>query len=99
MQREGGDPYKIQNDEGKMDPGGYMRSMLRDGLVPALREDLVVLRAFMRVFNLLDDPRDLLADTDLLRRVMSVWMGREKREPMDLGPGRIEMVERLEQVA
>ena len=26
----------------------------------------------LRVFNLLDDPRDLLADTDLLRRVMNV---------------------------
>ena len=99
IQREGRDPYKIQTDDGKMDPGGYMRSMLRDGLMPALREDLVVLRAFMRVFNLLDDPRDLLADTDLLRRVMSVWMGREKREPMDLGPGRVEMVERLEKIA
>ena len=97
--RQGGDPYKVQNDEGKMDPGGYMRSMLRDGLVPALREDLVVLRAFMRVFNLLEDPRDLLADTDLLRRVMTVWMGREKREPMDLGPDRLAMVERLKKVA
>ncbi len=99
IQREGGDPYKVQTDEGKMDPGGYMRSMLRDGLVPALREDLVVLRAFMRVFNLLEDPRDLLGDPDLLRRVMSVWMQREQREPMDLGPDRVAMVERLEKVA
>ena len=55
----------------------------------------MVTRAFMRVFNMLDDPRDLLAAPDLLSRVLAVWARREEREPVRLGPGRAEMLEEI----
>ena len=36
-----------------------VRAMLRDGLLPAMRVDPVVLRAFLRMFNLLEPPDSL----------------------------------------
>jgi hypothetical protein len=49
----------------------------------------------MRVFNMLDDPRDLMAAPDLLGRVMAVWGRREEREPLHMGPGRVDMLEKI----
>jgi flavin-dependent dehydrogenase len=95
VDRKGGDPFVYQRDDGSVDPKAYMRSVLLHGLIPALREDIVVTRAFMRVFNMLDDPRDLMAAPDLLGRVMAVWGRREEREPVRLGPGRAEMLEKI----
>ena len=89
------DPFDFQRDDGSVDPADYMRSMLRDGLVPALREDLHVLRAFMRVFNLLEQPRDLLADPKLLGRIMAIWQQRDRRERVSFGPERTQMVQHL----
>jgi hypothetical protein len=37
-----------------------MRSLLKEGLMPALREDLPLLRVFMRTMNLMDPPGDLM---------------------------------------
>jgi hypothetical protein len=99
LQQSGGDPFAFQSEDGTIDPKAFMRSLLREGLLPALREDIVVLRAFMRVFNMLDAPRDILATPDLLQRVMAVWQGREGRQPLRLGPGRKEMVQQLEGAA
>lgn len=96
---DGCDPYAIHRDDGTIDPKAYMRSLLRDGLVPALREDIHVLRAFMRVFNLLEAPGDILARPDLLQRVLAVWQRREERAPVRLGPGRAEMLAELESAA
>jgi phytoene/squalene synthetase len=76
-----------------------MRSLLRDGLMPALREDITVLRAFMRVFNLLDAPGDIMARPDLMQRVLAVWQRRDEREPVRLGPGRAEMLAELDEAA
>lgn len=95
LDSRGDDPFAFQRDDGSIDPKAYMRSILVHGLVPALREDIVVTRAFMRVFNMLDDPRDLMAAPDLLGRVMAVWGRREEREPLRLGPGRSEMLEAI----
>jgi flavin-dependent dehydrogenase len=91
----GEDPFAFQREDGTIDPKAYMRSLLVEGLVPALREDIVVTRAFMRVFNMLDDPRELMAAPDLLGRVMAVWGRRDEREPVRLGPSRSEMVEKI----
>jgi flavin-dependent dehydrogenase len=91
----GEDPFAFQREDGSIDPKAYMRSLLVEGLIPALREDIVVTRAFMRVFNMLDDPRDLMGAPDLLGRVMAVWGRRKQREPLRLGPGRSEMVEKI----
>lgn len=92
--REGRDPFAANRADGSVDPQGYMRSVLRDGFVPALREDIVVLRAFMRIFNLLDAPADLLQNPDLLGRVLAAYQRRHEREPLE-APSRDEVVERM----
>ncbi len=95
----GRDPYVFQREDGSIEPRAYMRSLLRDGLLPALREDISVLRAFMRVFNLLEAPGDLLARPELMQRVLAVWQRRDEREPISFGPDRSEMLATLEQTA
>jgi len=95
-QREGRDPFATHRADGTVDPRATMRSLLRDGLVPGLREDLVLMRAFMRIFNLLEAPSDMLRRPDLMQHVLAAWQRRETRAPLVLGPGRAEMIERLE---
>ncbi|MDG2332870.1 MAG: hypothetical protein P8Q97_01465 [Myxococcota bacterium] len=95
VDNRGDDPFAFQREDGSIDPKAYMRSVLVHGLVPALREDIVVLRAFMRVFNMLDSPQDLMATPDLLARVLAIWQGREEREPLKMGPARAEMLEEI----
>jgi 2-polyprenyl-6-methoxyphenol hydroxylase-like FAD-dependent oxidoreductase len=92
--RAGRDPYAPNRPDGSVDPAGYLRSLLRDGFVPALREDVVVLRAFMRIFNLLDAPADLMRDPSFLARVLGVYQRRYQREPL-AGPSRDEVVSQL----
>ena len=74
-------------DAASDDPRAFMRGVLRDGLLPALRTDPVVLRAFIRNFNLLTPPETLVTDPDVTARVLAVWQDRENRpaEPA-LGP-------------
>jgi hypothetical protein len=77
-----------------------VRSVLRDGLLPALRTDVVVLRTFARTFNLLAPPDALITDPDVLQRILAVWREKDSREASaPIGPGRDEMVELLERVA
>ena len=65
------------------------RALLREGLLPALRIDPVVFRAFLRMFNLLDPPESLLRNFDLIGRVMAVYQDRDQRPPEpSLGPDR-----------
>ena len=94
--RRGEDPFAPNRPDGTVDPAGYMRSVLRDGFIPALREDVTVLRAFMRIFNLLDEPSDLMKDPAFLGRVLSVYQQRHQREPTVTGPSRDEVVLQLE---
>jgi 2-polyprenyl-6-methoxyphenol hydroxylase-like FAD-dependent oxidoreductase len=83
-----------------VDPRAFMRSVLRDGLLPALRTDATVLRAFLRNFNLLETPDWLLANGDVMRRVLAAWRERDQRAPDEpLGPLREEMVRLLEEAA
>jgi len=91
-EESGDDPFSFQREDGTIDPKAYMRSVLRDGLIPALQEDIVVLRAFMRVFNLLSEPTDLMKDPDLFGRVLAVWNRREERERAKAGPDRDEII-------
>ncbi|MBI2963221.1 MAG: FAD-dependent oxidoreductase [Deltaproteobacteria bacterium] len=95
LARAGIDPLTFERPDGSVDPGAYLRSLIRDGLVPALREDAVVLRAFLRVFNMLDSPKSLLGSPDVLQRIVAVWQRRHQREPFRLGPDRDEMATRL----
>jgi 2-polyprenyl-6-methoxyphenol hydroxylase-like FAD-dependent oxidoreductase len=73
-----------------------MRSLLREGLLPATRTDAVVFRAFIRSFNLLESPESLMTDPELMARVLTVWQAREEREPdPPLGPERAELLAAL----
>ena len=79
------------------DPRTFMRGVFRDGLLPAIRTDAVVMRAFMRTFNLLSSPDAMAKDPDVGARVFAVWLDRENRPPAaPLGPAsRQEFVELL----
>ncbi len=63
------------------DPDQFVRQLLADGLLPALRVDPVVLRAFLRMLNLLRPPDSLMADGDVITRVMAVYAERDQRPP------------------
>jgi 2-polyprenyl-6-methoxyphenol hydroxylase-like FAD-dependent oxidoreductase len=70
-----------------------MRSVLRDGLLPALRTDATVFRAFIRGFNLLDAPEALMEDTEVMAKVLEAYQSRDEREPdPPLGPDRAELL-------
>jgi len=72
-----------------------MRAMMRDGLLPAIRTDPVVLRAFLRMFNLLEAPDSLMKDWEVIGRVMTVYQDRDQRPPEpSLGPDRTAMLTR-----
>ncbi len=78
------------------DPRSFMRSVLREGLAPAMRTDPEVFRAFVRTFNLLVSPDTLISDSDIGARVLAVWNDRESRPPEPvLGPPRPELLEVL----
>jgi 2-polyprenyl-6-methoxyphenol hydroxylase-like FAD-dependent oxidoreductase len=85
--REHGVP-KPSDGTGAVDPRVYLRDLLLRGLVPALRLDATVLRAFMRSFNLLDPPGDLMREPALLGRVLAVYQRRHERTEPVLGPDR-----------
>jgi len=69
------------------DPRNFFRSVLREGLAPAMRTDQRVFRAFLRTFNLLTTPDALMRDGELITRVVEVYNDRENRPPEpDLGP-------------
>jgi 2-polyprenyl-6-methoxyphenol hydroxylase-like FAD-dependent oxidoreductase len=75
----------------------FMRSILRDGLFPALRTDPAVFRAFLRGFNLLAPPEALMQDPEVLGAVMAAWQERDQRAPdPPLGPDRDELLRLLE---
>jgi hypothetical protein len=78
-----------------------MRSVIQEGLFPAMRQDLVVLRAVVKAINLLTPPDAILADPDVMNRVLTVWRDREKREwrQLELGPPRAEMLRVLADAA
>ena len=69
------------------DPRTMIRAVFRDGLLPALQTDAVVLRAFLRNLNLLTEPDALMSDPDVSARVLAAWEQREHRTPPDpIGP-------------
>jgi flavin-dependent dehydrogenase len=71
----------------------FARSLLRDGLFPAMRVDPVVLRAFLRMFNLLEPPDSLMTNGEVIGRVLAVYQERDSRPPEPpLGPERPELL-------
>ena len=94
-QQRGEDPFQLQRSDGTVDPKAYMRNLIRDGLVPAMREDLVLMRAFLRVFNLLEAPTDLMKDPQILQRALAAYERRTERKAAPRGPVREDMLEIL----
>jgi flavin-dependent dehydrogenase len=71
------------------DPRTFMRAVFRDGLLPAIRSDAVVMRAFVRNFHLLTSPDTLAKDADIGARVLAAWNDRDNRPPeAPMGPKR-----------
>lgn len=90
--RRGEDPYAMNRPDGTVDPRAMLRAMLRDGFMPALREDIGVLRAFMRIFNLLEAPEDLMKDPRIMTQVMAAFGRRHERAPLEQ-PSRADLLE------
>jgi len=82
-----------------VDPRAYMRDLITRGLIPAIRLDATVMRAFFRGFNLLDAPGDLMQRPDVMQRVLAVYQSRAERAEPVLGPGRSEMLRILAEAA
>jgi 2-polyprenyl-6-methoxyphenol hydroxylase-like FAD-dependent oxidoreductase len=99
MQRRGDDPFATHRPDGSVDPRGMMRAMMRDGFLPALREDVSVLRAFMRIFNLLEKPVDLMKDARLLGAILASYGRRDERDAAEHGPDRDAVVAHLGRLA
>jgi hypothetical protein len=70
-----------------------MRSLMRDGLMPAVRTDPAVFRAFLRVLNILDPPDAMIANPEVTGRILEVWQARgERPDPPADGPTQEEML-------
>jgi 2-polyprenyl-6-methoxyphenol hydroxylase-like FAD-dependent oxidoreductase len=94
--RRGGDPYLVERPDGTRDPKAYMRSVLREGLAPAIRQDLGLMRRFLRVGHMLESPQDLIREPEVMKRILAAYESRHEREPLVRGPSRAEMLELLE---
>jgi hypothetical protein len=94
-QLRGEDPFRVANADGTQNPKAFMRSLLREGLMPALREDLTLLRIFMRAMNLLEQPRNLMQNPVVMQSLLASYARRDQRPKVFLGPSREEMVERF----
>jgi flavin-dependent dehydrogenase len=69
------------------------REFMRDGLLPAMRTDPVVVRAFLRMFNLLEAPNSLMTNSDVVARVLTVFNDREHRPAeLSMGPDRVSLL-------
>jgi 2-polyprenyl-6-methoxyphenol hydroxylase-like FAD-dependent oxidoreductase len=81
------------------DARAQIRSVMRDGLVPALQTSPIVFRAFLRWFNLLARPDALIADGEVVSEVMAAYAARDSRPPTPaFGPTRDELLTTLEGV-
>jgi 2-polyprenyl-6-methoxyphenol hydroxylase-like FAD-dependent oxidoreductase len=75
------------------DPRAQLRSIMRDGLLPALQTSPMVFRAFLRWFNLLARPDALIADGQVVSDVMAAYAARDSRPPLPaFGPTRDELL-------
>jgi 2-polyprenyl-6-methoxyphenol hydroxylase-like FAD-dependent oxidoreductase len=87
-------PECDDDDDPELVQRRFMRSVLRDGLLPALRTDAVVFRAFLRGFNLIDSPEALMQDTQVMAKVLEAYQSRHERDPEPaLGPDRDELLQ------
>lgn len=93
-QQRGADPFETANPDGSQNPKAFIRGLVKDGLLPAMREDVVLLRIFLRTLHLLDPPGDLMKNPEVFNRVFASYDRREQREKVKLGPSRSQLLER-----
>ena len=76
-------------------PQQFSRSFMNDGVAVAIREDVELLRAFLRAFHMLEPPQAWLMRPDYLSRITRVWLRGKARNadlyPPKAGPDRDEM--------
>ena len=76
-----------------------IRSFAEDALIPAMRGNLPLLRAFMRSFHMIEKPNTFIRDPANVAKIMQIWARGKKRNAdyyqPKLGPGRTEMMARL----
>jgi hypothetical protein len=72
-----------------------MRGLVRQGLVPASREDFEVNRILSRVAHMLDLPTDILSRPETMQKALECYAGRHDRPPPVEGPSREEMLKIL----
>ena len=94
-QQRGDDPFETSNPDGSQNPKAFIRGLVKDGLLPALREDVMLLRIFLRTLHLLDPPGDLMKNPEVFRRVLDAYNRRGERAQVVLGPSRAQMLERV----
>ena len=82
--------------DAERDARRMVQSIMRDGLMPAVRTDATVFRAFVRAFNLLDPPERIVTDPDVVGRVLAAYQSRDERPPeAPLGPDRPDLLDAL----
>ena len=91
-QRRGEDPFQVERPDGGTDPKAYMRVLIRDGLLPAVRENLGLMRLFMRVGHMLDQPEELMKRPEVMQSALAAYQQRHERAPRVTGPSRDEML-------
>ena len=86
-----------QEDDADRTTREFVQSIMRDGLLPAVRTDATVFRAFVRAFNLLDPPELITTDPDVVNRVLAAYQARDERPPDEpLGPDRTGLLAALD---
>lgn len=77
--------------------GKLMKSFLEDGVAIAIREDVELLRAFLRGFHMLEHPEAWLKRPRNLAKIMTVWARGKKANaalyPAQGAPGRTAMLQ------
>jgi 2-polyprenyl-6-methoxyphenol hydroxylase-like FAD-dependent oxidoreductase len=92
-------PASQRAQPGTDDSRELLRSVMRDGLLPALQTSPIVFRAFLRWFNLLARPDALINDGEVVSEVMAAYAARDSRPPQpSFGPSRAELLAVLERV-
>lgn len=78
-----------------------IKSFAEDAIMPAVRADIGLLRAFMRGFHMIEPPAKWLKSTHNVLTVLRYWLRGKKRNtnaglyPPKMGPGRTEMLTKL----
>ncbi len=93
--RRGEDPWLVERPDGSTDERALIRNIVRHGLLPAVREDLGVMRALMRVAHMLAPPENLFERPEIRERSFAAYQRRHEREPLIVGPSRADMIELL----